>query len=85
MRNYRYLALAAGLAVVLVAPAAMASAHPAANKPVLTIGKVGGTAVKNGAKLSASLAKGTDVTFSIGMNYRSQTELNRHQQAQAVS
>ena len=66
MRNYRYLALAAGLAVVLVAPAAVASAHTAANKPVLTTGKVGGTAVKNGAKLSASLKKGTDVVFTIG-------------------
>lgn len=44
----------------------MASALPAAGKPVLTTGKVGGTAVKAGAKLSASAEKGTTVTFGIG-------------------
>jgi hypothetical protein len=68
MHKYRYLAMAAGAALVLSLPAGAAlgaNAHAAA-KPVLTIGKVGGTAVKNGAKLSASLEKGTKVTVSIG-------------------
>jgi hypothetical protein len=68
MHKYRYLAMAAGAALVLSLPAGAAlavNAH-AAPKPVLTIGKVGGTAVKKGAKLSASLEKGTKVTVSIG-------------------
>jgi hypothetical protein len=70
MRKYRYLALAAGVAAVLsmsAGAAVAASAHSAAAaKPVLTIGKVGGTAVRSKAKLSASLEKGTKVGVSIG-------------------
>jgi hypothetical protein len=68
MRKYRYLAAAAGAALVLSVPAGVAVAanvHSSA-KPVLTIGKVGGTAVRKGAKLSASLEKGTKVVLSIG-------------------
>jgi hypothetical protein len=68
MRNYRYLAIAAGVAMVVSLPAggalALASAHKAP-KPVLTIGKVGGTAVKKGAVLKASLPKGASVTFAL--------------------
>ncbi len=67
MRKYRYLAVATGVALVLSVPASAAlatSAHKTA-KPVLTIGKVGGTAVKRGAVLKASLAKGGTVTFAI--------------------
>jgi hypothetical protein len=66
MHKYRYLAMAAGAALVLSLPAGAAlgaNAHAAA-KPVLTIGKVGGTAVKNGAILKASLVKKGTVTFS---------------------
>jgi hypothetical protein len=43
-----------------------ASAHPAAAKPVLTIGKTGGPAVKKGAVLKASLAKRASVHFALG-------------------
>jgi hypothetical protein len=67
MRKYRYLAVAAAGVMVLAAPAAaFASAHTSSGKPVLTVGKVGGTAVKKGAKLGASLVKKTDVSFAIG-------------------
>jgi hypothetical protein len=68
MRKYRYLAVAAGV-MVLTAPAGTAlaaSAHPAANKPVLLVGSSKGKAVKNGAKIGASLARGQKVTFTIG-------------------
>jgi hypothetical protein len=53
---------------VLAAPAGVAFASSHSSKPVLTVGKVGGKAVAKGAKLSASLAKGTVVTFKIGTN-----------------
>jgi hypothetical protein len=68
MRKYRYLAMATGVALVLSVPAGAAvaaSAHKAL-KPVLTIGKVGGTAVKKGAVLKASLPKGGSITFTSG-------------------
>jgi hypothetical protein len=68
MPKYRYLALAAACAMVL-APGSVAfaaSAHQAAKKPVLTTGKVGGTAVKKGATIKASLAAKSAVTFSLG-------------------
>ena len=68
MPKYRYIALATASLMVLGAPAGAAyaaSAHKAP-KPVLTIGKKGGPAVKKGAKLTASLAKGTKVTLAIG-------------------
>jgi hypothetical protein len=57
--------------MVLALPASAAyaaGAHPAASKskPVLTVGKKGGTAVKKGAKLTASLARGTKVTVALG-------------------
>jgi hypothetical protein len=66
MHKYRYLAMAAGIAMALSVPAGAAlaaNAHKPA--PVLTIGKVHGTAVKKGAKLSASVVKGTKVAVSI--------------------
>jgi hypothetical protein len=68
MRKYGYLAAAAGAALVLSVPAGVAVAANVhkAPKAVLTIGKVNGTAVRNGAKLSASLEKGTKVDVSIG-------------------
>ncbi len=68
MRKYRYLALAAGAAMVLSVPAgaAVAASVHSAPKAVLTIGKVGGTAVKHGAVLKASLEKGTKAVLSIG-------------------
>ena len=50
--------------------AALASTHKAAPKPVLTIGKVGGAAVKKGAKISAGLAKGQKVHLAIGTSYK---------------
>jgi hypothetical protein len=69
MRKYRYLAVAAAGVMVLAAPvgtALAASAHPSANKPVLTVGKASGPGVKNGAKIGASLLKGKKITFTIG-------------------
>ena len=54
------------LAMVVVAPAAVValSATPAfAAGHVLTVGKVGGTAVKTNAVLKAGLAKGTSAVF----------------------
>lgn len=68
MRKYRYLAVAAAGVMVLTAPvgtALAASAHPAANKPVLLVGSSKGKAVKNGAKIGASLARGSGATFKI--------------------
>jgi hypothetical protein len=66
MRKYCYLAMAAGAALVLSVPAGAAlAANPhAAAKPVLTIVKVGGPAVKAKAVLSASLPKKGTVTFA---------------------
>jgi hypothetical protein len=68
MHKYRYAALATAGLLVLAAPAsaALASTHKAAPKPVLTIGKVSGAAVKKGAKISAGLAKGHKVNLMIG-------------------
>jgi hypothetical protein len=71
MPKFRYLALATAGVMVLAAPASAAyaaSAHPAASKskPVLTIKKKGGTAVEKGAKLTASLVKGTKVHVALG-------------------
>jgi hypothetical protein len=50
----------------LAAPVA-AGASPAASTSVLTISKAGGTAVKTGAVLKASLAKGTAAVFSTSL------------------
>ncbi len=68
MHKYRYLAMAAGVAMVLSVPAGIAVAANvhAAPKAVLTISKVNGTPVKKGAVLKASLAKGQKVTLGIG-------------------
>jgi hypothetical protein len=72
MRKYRYAALATAGLLVLGAPAsaALASTHKTAPKPVLTIGKVSGAAVKKGAKISAGLAKGQKVHLAIGTSYK---------------
>lgn len=64
MRKYLYFAVAAASAVVLAAPI-VADAAPAAHSHVLTIKKVHGTAVKSGAKLQASLVKGTSAVFNL--------------------
>jgi hypothetical protein len=66
MRKYRYLAVAAAGIMVLAAPAGVAFASSHSSKPVLTVGKVGGKAVKNGATLTASLASKQDVNLKIG-------------------
>ena len=65
MRKYLYLAMAAASAAILAAPVA-ADASTATSHGVLTIGKVGGTAVKTKAVLKASLARGTSAVFSTG-------------------
>jgi hypothetical protein len=70
MPKYRHLILATAGAMVLVLPASAAyaaSAHKA--KPVLTVGKKGGPAVKKGAVLKASLAKKTTVSFALGSSF----------------
>lgn len=64
MRKYLYVAMAAASAAVLAAPV-VADAAPAAHSHVLTIKKVHGTAVKPGAKLQASLVKGTSAVFKL--------------------
>lgn len=64
MRKYLYVAVAAASAAVLAAPI-VSEAAPAAHSHVLTIRKAGGTAVKPGAKLKASLVKGTSAVFSL--------------------
>src|SRR5580704_5414118 len=68
MRKSGYAALAAAGLLVLAAPAgaALASTHKSAPKPVLTVGKVTGAAVKKGARISAGLAKGHKVNLKIG-------------------
>jgi len=69
MAKYRHLVLAAASVLVLGTPAGAAyaaSAHPAAAKPVLTIGKKGGPAVKKGAVLKASLARRASANFALG-------------------
>ncbi len=67
MPKYRSVVLAAACALALAAPAGAAyaaTAHHAA-KPVLTIDKKGGPAVKKRAVLKASLAKHTSATFTL--------------------
>jgi hypothetical protein len=68
MPKFRYLALVAAGAMMLspVGAAYASSAHQAAKKPVLTLSKVGGKAAKKGAKVTAGLAKGTDLVATIG-------------------
>lgn len=63
MRKYLYLAMAVASASVLAAPV-VASAAPTAKPHVLTVGKAGGAAVKVGAKITASLVKGTKAVFA---------------------
>jgi hypothetical protein len=68
MPRYRPAVLAAACALALAAPASAAyaaTAQHAAAKPVLTIGKKGGPAVKQRAVLKASLAKGKSATFAL--------------------
>jgi hypothetical protein len=68
MPRYRLVVLAAACAVALAAPASAAYAATAAHhaaKPVLTIKKKGGPAVKKRAVLKASLAKGKSAVFAI--------------------
>jgi hypothetical protein len=68
MPKYRYLALAAA-GVMVLAPTGAAfasSAHQVAKKPVLTLSKVGGKAVKKGAKVTSGLAKGSKLVVSFG-------------------
>jgi hypothetical protein len=65
IRRTLFAGAAAGMAALAVlSTATAAGASPAAKHHVLTIGKAGGAAVKTGAKLSASLAKGTKAVFS---------------------
>ena len=64
MRKYLCLAVAAASVSVLAAPV-VASAAPTAKPHVLAVGKAGGAAVKVGAKLTASLVKGTKATFAM--------------------
>jgi hypothetical protein len=69
MPRYRPVVLAAACALALAAPAGAAyasTAQHAAAKPVLTIGKKGGPAVKKQAVLKASLPKGKSATFALG-------------------
>jgi hypothetical protein len=69
MPKFRYLALATAGIMVLSLPASAAyaaSAHSTASKPVLTVGKKGGPAVKKHATLTASLARRTSVTVALG-------------------
>lgn len=67
MRKYLYLTMAAASAAVLAAPivAEAAPGAPAAKSHVLTIRKAHGTAVKPGAALKASLAKGASAVFTL--------------------
>lgn len=68
MPRYRPVVLAAACALALMAPASAAyasTAQHAAAKPVLTIGKKGGPAVKKRAVLKASLAKGAHAVFAL--------------------
>ena len=66
MRKYLYLAMTAASVAALAVPVA-ASAATATGSSVLTISKAGGTAVKTGAVLKASLAKGTAAVFSTSL------------------
>lgn len=72
MPKYRYLALATAGIMALAMPASAAyaaTAHPAASKPVLTVGSKSGPAVKKHAVLKASLAAHTSVTFALGSSF----------------
>jgi hypothetical protein len=66
MRKYRYLAAAAAGFMVIGVSAGAALAAPAKSTPVLRISSTHGAAVKKGAKIGASLAKGQVVNLSIG-------------------
>jgi hypothetical protein len=61
MPKYLYVVAAAVSALLVAAPGGLAEAAPS---HVLTIGKVGGTAVSKGAVLFASLAPKTMVTVT---------------------
>src|SRR5258707_9812022 len=63
VRKYLYLAAAAASAAVVALPAVSADA---AVTHVLTISKLGGTAVRSGAVLKSGLAKGTSAVFFLG-------------------
>jgi hypothetical protein len=65
MRKYRYLAAAAASFMVIGVSAGAALAAPATSTPVLRISSTHGAAVKNGAKVGASLAKGQKVSMVI--------------------
>jgi hypothetical protein len=69
MPRYRAVVAAAACAVALAAPASAAyaatAAHHAAGKPVLTVGKKSGPAVRKRAVLKASLAKGKSAVFAL--------------------
>jgi hypothetical protein len=68
MPRYRAVVVAAACAVALAAPASAAYAATAAHhaaKPVLTIKKKGGPAVRKRAVLKASLAKGKSAVFAL--------------------
>jgi hypothetical protein len=68
MPKYRHLVLATASLMVLVLPAgeAYAAGAPTASKPVLTIVKKGGPAVKKRAVLKAGLVRKTSVSFTLG-------------------
>jgi hypothetical protein len=68
MPRYRPVVIAAACALALAAPASAAYAATAAHhaaKPVLTVGKKGGPAVRKRAVLKASLAKGKSAVFAL--------------------
>jgi hypothetical protein len=64
VRKYLYLAAAAVSAAIVATP--MMSANAVGVTRVLTIHKVGGTAVRSGAVLKASLVTGSTAVFSLG-------------------
>jgi hypothetical protein len=66
VRKYLYLAMTAVSLTALAAPVA-ASAATTGGSSVLTISRAGGTAVKTGAVLKASLAKGTTAVFATSL------------------
>lgn len=67
MRKYLFAVPLAAAALALATPAALAHTTPArAASHVLTISRLHGRAVKAGAVLKASLAKGATVTITLG-------------------
>jgi hypothetical protein len=69
MRKYLHLAMAAGCAAAFLTSSVTVGAAQAASTGgghVLTLGKAGGNAVRSGAVLKASLAKGTKAVFALG-------------------